>query len=76
MSKRPYFYLTEYSGISRAYRINKETAACTVIEMTIYQSPAIAISLFASGEWRQLEEEMEGYEREKVAYVIKLDVLI
>ncbi|MED6157132.1 hypothetical protein PIB30_020450 [Stylosanthes scabra] len=47
-----------------------------VMDMIIYQSIvatiAILIGLFASGEWKGLNEEMRGYEMGKVSYVLNL----
>ncbi|XP_019189325.1 PREDICTED: probable purine permease 9 [Ipomoea nil] len=47
-----------------------------VIEMTIYQSAvasaAIVAGLFASGEWRRLGAEMDGFELGKTSYVMNL----
>ncbi|MED6112553.1 hypothetical protein PIB30_062745 [Stylosanthes scabra] len=47
-----------------------------VMDMIIYQSIvatiAILIGLFASGEWKGLNEEMRGYEMGEVSYVLNL----
>ncbi|XP_047948682.1 probable purine permease 10 [Salvia hispanica] len=55
--------------------IKKETARA-VMEMTIYQSLVasivVVIALFASGEWRHLGGEMDGYKRGKVGYLMNL----
>ncbi|KAK4440130.1 Purine permease 21 [Sesamum alatum] len=55
--------------------IKKETLRA-VIDMTIYQSlfasVVIVIGLFASGEWRTLNREMEEYKLGKVSYVMNL----
>ncbi|KAL0442558.1 UNVERIFIED_CONTAM: putative purine permease 10 [Sesamum latifolium] len=55
--------------------IKKETLRA-VIDMTIYQSVVatgiIIIGLFASGEWRTLNREMEEYKTGKVSYVMNL----
>ena len=46
------------------------------MEMTIYQSLVasivVVIALFASGEWRHLGGEMDGYKRGKVGYLMNL----
>lgn len=55
--------------------IKKETLRA-IIDMSIYQSVvatvAIVIGLFASGDWRKLNREMEEYKLGKVSYVMNL----
>lgn len=55
--------------------IQKETIRA-VVDMTVYQNLVatfvIIIGLFASGDWRKLGREMEGFESGKVSYVMNL----
>ncbi|CAB4276377.1 unnamed protein product [Prunus armeniaca] len=55
--------------------IRKETFA-VILDMIVYQSLvatcAVLVGLFASGEWRGLRKEMEGFELGKVSYVMNL----
>lgn len=55
--------------------IKKETIR-SVIDMTIYQNlvatAVIVIGVFASGDWRKLKAEMEGFEEGQVSYVMNL----
>lgn len=55
--------------------IKKETVR-SIIDMSVYQNlvatVVIMVGLFASGDWRKLTAEMEGFEEGKVAYVMNL----
>ncbi|XP_017644720.1 purine permease 21-like [Gossypium arboreum] len=54
-------------------KILKKQTFKAVLDMIIYQSSAatlmISVGLFASGEWKSLGEEMEGFKLGKLAYV-------
>ncbi|KAL0352893.1 UNVERIFIED_CONTAM: Purine permease 21 [Sesamum angustifolium] len=58
------------------HKVIKKKTLRAVIDMTIYQSVVatgiIVIGLFASGEWRTLNREMEEYKLGKVLYVMNL----
>ncbi|KAM3284743.1 hypothetical protein P3S67_023542 [Capsicum chacoense] len=49
---------------------------CLIIKMSVYQSitatMAILIGLFASGEWKKLDKEMNEYKLGKILYVLNL----
>ncbi|KAL1560415.1 putative purine permease 10 [Salvia divinorum] len=55
--------------------IKKETTRA-IVDMTIYQNlvatVVIVAGLFAAGDWRRLEAEMEGYKTGRVSYVMNL----
>lgn len=55
--------------------IRRETLRA-IIDMSVYESLAasfaILIGLFASGDWRKLSSEMEGFKLGKVSYVMNL----
>lgn len=57
-------------------KIFKRESFHLIIEMSLYQSISatmvILIGLFASGEWKKLEKEMNEYELGKVSYVLNL----
>lgn len=58
------------------YKVIKKHTFKAVMDMIMFQSlvatTAILIGLFASGDWKGLKGEMEGYELGKVSYVTNL----
>ncbi|XP_076960549.1 putative purine permease 10 isoform X1 [Bidens hawaiensis] len=57
-------------------KILKSQSYKVVFDMIVYQnmiaSVAIVVGLFASGEWKDIKGEMEGYESGKVSYIMNL----
>lgn len=57
-------------------KVIKKESFKAVLDMIIYQSmvasSAILIGLFASGEWRSLKREMDGFDLGKVSYLMIL----
>ncbi|CAN0908296.1 Purine permease 21 [Linum grandiflorum] len=57
-------------------RLSKKSAAAAVVEMQFYPSAVATagcvVGLFASGEWKGLEDEMKGYRQGKAAYLLTL----
>lgn len=57
-------------------KIFKSQSYKVVFDLIVYQnmiaSVAIVVGLFASGEWKDIKGEMEGYESGKVSYIMNL----
>ncbi|KAG6419308.1 hypothetical protein SASPL_121524 [Salvia splendens] len=70
-----YAIMLSLTQLAFQHLIKKETTRA-IVDMTIYQNlvatVVIVVGLFAAGDWRRLEAEMEGFKTGRVSYLMNL----